>query len=63
VVEFYIKVKLILRIIKYLAYIYVWEIDNFVIKSDIWGHVFNLKAILNSTLNTSCSENIIVLSV
>jgi hypothetical protein len=33
VVEFYLKLKLILRIISYLTYI-CWEIDNFVIKSD-----------------------------
>jgi hypothetical protein len=32
VVELYIKLKLILRIITYLAFIYVWEIDHFVIK-------------------------------
>jgi hypothetical protein len=36
VVEFYLKLKLILRIITYLTYI-CWEIDNFVIKSDILG--------------------------
>jgi hypothetical protein len=27
-------------------YIYVWEIDNFVIKSDILGGFFNFKTIL-----------------
>ena len=34
-VEFYLKLKLVLRIITYLTYI-CWEIDNFVIKSDIF---------------------------
>ena len=48
VVDFYIKLKLIiiLRIITYLAYIYIWEIDHFVIKSDILGGFFNFKTIL-----------------
>ena len=46
----YIKLKLILRIITYLVYI-CWEIDHFVIKSDIWGgggfkFKFNFKYIL-----------------
>jgi hypothetical protein len=36
VVEFYLKLRLILRIITYLTYIY-WEFNNFVIKSDILG--------------------------
>ena len=35
VVEFYLKLKHILRRITYLTYI-CWEIDNFVIKSDIF---------------------------
>ena len=35
VVEFYLKLKPMLRIITYLTYI-CWEIDNFVIKSDIF---------------------------
>jgi hypothetical protein len=35
VVEFYLKLNLILRIISYLTYI-CWEIDNFEIKSDIF---------------------------
>jgi hypothetical protein len=34
VVEFYLKLKLILRTITYLTYT-CWEIDNFVIKSDM----------------------------
>ena len=38
-VEFYLKLKLILRIISYLTYI-CWEIDNFVIKSDIFKRFF-----------------------
>jgi hypothetical protein len=45
VVEFYLKLKLILRIISYLTYI-CWEIDNFVIKSDIFRRVFICKYIL-----------------
>ena len=40
-VEFDLKVKLILRIISYLTYI-CWEIDNFVIKSDIFKRLFHL---------------------
>jgi hypothetical protein len=44
VVEFYLKLKLILRIISYLTYI-CWEIDNFVIKSDIFRRLFNCKNI------------------
>ena len=38
-VEFDLKLKLILRIISYLTYI-CWEIDNFVIKSDIFKRFF-----------------------
>jgi hypothetical protein len=45
VVEFYLKLKLILRLITYLAYI-CWEIDNFVIKSDIFRRFFICKNIL-----------------
>ena len=44
-VEFYLKLKLILRIISYLTYI-CWEIDNFVIKSDIFRQFFIFKNIL-----------------
>ena len=43
-VEFYLKLKLILRIISYLTYI-CWEIDNFVIKSDIFRRFFICKNI------------------
>jgi hypothetical protein len=50
VVEFYLKLKLILRIITYLTYI-CWEIDNFVIKSDIFRRFFICKNILK---NVSC---------
>jgi hypothetical protein len=39
VVEFYLKLKLILRIITNLSYI-CWEIDNFVIKSDFFRRFF-----------------------
>ena len=68
-VEFYLKLKLILRIITYLTYI-CWEIDNFVIKSDIFRRFFICKNILkklscyhdNYFIDTSCSENTIVLS-
>jgi hypothetical protein len=71
VVEFYLKLKLILRIISYLTYI-CWEIDNYVIKSDIFKRFFICKNILKklscyhdmmtTTLDTSCSENTMVLS-
>ena len=44
-VEFYLKLKLILRIISYLTYIF-WETDNFVIKSDIFRRFFICKNIL-----------------
>ena len=44
-VEFYLKLKLILRIITYLTYI-CREIDNFVIKSDIFRRFFVCKNIL-----------------
>ena len=67
-VEFYLKLKLILRIISYLTYI-CWEIDNFVIKSDIFRRfsfvrIFlkNYRVTITTTLDTSCSENIMVLS-
>ena len=46
VVEFYIILKLILRIITYLTYICL-EIDNFVIKCDILRGFFNFKNSLN----------------
>jgi hypothetical protein len=45
VVEFYLKLKLVLRIISYLTYI-CWEIDNFVIKSDNFKRFFICKNIL-----------------
>jgi hypothetical protein len=44
-VIFDISLKLILRIITYLTYI-CWEIDNFVIKSDIFRRFFICKNIL-----------------
>jgi hypothetical protein len=44
-VEFYLKLKLILRIITYLTY-KCWEIDNFVIKRDIFRQFFIYKNIL-----------------
>ena len=44
-VEFYLKLKLILRIISYLTYI-CWEIDHFGIKSDIFRRFFICKNIL-----------------
>ena len=68
VVEFYLKLKLILGIITYLTYI-CWEIDNFVIRSDILGdfsfvRIFlkNYRVTMTTTLDTSCSENTMVLS-
>jgi hypothetical protein len=66
VVEFYLKLKLILRIITYLTYI-CWEIYNFVIKSDIFRRfvrIFlkNYRVIMTTTLDTSCSENTMDLS-
>jgi hypothetical protein len=45
VVEFYLKLRLILSIIIYLTYI-CWEINNFVIKSDIFRRFFICKNIL-----------------
>jgi hypothetical protein len=68
VVEFYLKLKLILRI-TYLTYI-CWEIDNFVIKSDIFRRFLfvlrillkNYRVTMTTTLDTSCSENTMVLS-
>jgi hypothetical protein len=69
VVEFYLKLKLILRIISYLTYI-CWEIDNFLIKSDIFRRLFifvriflkNYRITMTTTLHTSCSETTMVLS-
>ena len=68
VVEFYLKLRLILRIITYLTYI-CWEINNFVIKSDILAdfsfvRIFlkNYRVTMTTTLDTSCSENTMVLS-
>ena len=68
-VEFYLKLKLILRIITYLTYI-CWEIDNFVIKSDIFRRFFiciknilkKLSCYHDNNFGTSCSENTMVLS-
>jgi hypothetical protein len=67
VVEFYLKLKLVLRIITYLTYI-CWEIDNFVIKSEyILGdfslvRIFskNYRVTMTTTLDTLCSENTMV---
>ena len=67
-VEFYLKLKLILRIISYMTYICL-EIDNFVIKSDIFRRFSFVRIFLKkyrvtrtTTLDTSCSENTMVLS-
>ena len=65
-VEFYLKLKLILRRITYLTYI-CWEIDNFVIKSDIFRQFVGIflkiyRVTMTTTLDTSCSENTMVLS-
>ena len=66
--EFYIKLKLKLRIITYQTYI-CWEIYNFVIKSDIFGDfsfvrilLKNYRVTMTTTLDTSSSENTMVLS-
>jgi hypothetical protein len=66
VVEFYLKLKLILRIITYLTYL-CWEIDNSVIKSDIFSRfvrIFskNYRVTMTTTSDTSCLENTMVLS-
>jgi hypothetical protein len=66
VVEFYFKLKPILRIITYLTYI-CWEIDNFVIKSDFFRRfvgIFlkNYRVTMTTALDTSCLENTMVLS-
>ena len=66
VVEFYLKLKLILRVITFLTYI-CWEIDNFVIKSDIFRRFVrlflkNYRVTMTTNLDTSCSENTMVLS-
>jgi hypothetical protein len=68
VVEFYLKLKLVLHIITYLTYI-CWVIDNFVIKSDIFRRfsfvrIFlkNYRVTRTTTLDTSCSENTKVLT-
>ena len=55
-----------LRIITYLTYI-CWEIDNFVIKSNIFRRFFiyipkNYRVTMTTTLDTSCSENTMVFS-
>ena len=62
VVEFYLKLRLTLRIITYLTYI-CWEINNYVIKSDIFRRFFICKNILkklscyhDNYFRTSCSE-------
>ena len=65
VVEFYLKLKPILRIITYLTYI-CWEIDNFVIKSDIFRRfvrIFlkNYRVTMTTALDTSYSENTILI--
>ena len=59
-VEFFLKLKPILRIITYLTYI-CWEIDNFVIKSDIFRRfvrIFlkNYHVTMTTALDTSCSK-------
>jgi hypothetical protein len=66
VVEFYLKLKPILRIMTYLTYI-CWEIDNFVIKSDIFRRfvrIFlkNYRVTMTTALDTSYSENTMVLT-
>ena len=65
-VEFYFKLKLILRIITYLTYI-CWEIDNFVIKVIFLGdfsfvRIFlkNYRVTMTTTLHTSSGEASVV---
>ena len=60
-VEFYLKLKLILRIPIF------WEIDNFVIKIDIFRQFVRIflksyRVTMTTTSDTSCSENTMVLS-
>ena len=58
-VEFYLKLRLILRMITYLTYI-CWEIDNFVIKSDIFRRFFICKNILKKlsvTMTTTLDDD------
>ena len=38
-----------------------WEIDNFVIESDIFRVFFNFKTILNKIIVLPCSENLVLL--
>ena len=66
----WLKLKPILRIITYLTYI-CWEIDNFVIKSDIFrrfvriflnNYRVTMTTALDLCLDTLCSENTMVLS-
>jgi hypothetical protein len=38
-----------------------WEIDNFVIESDIFRGFFNFKTILNKIIVLPCSENLVLL--
>jgi hypothetical protein len=70
VVEFYLKLKPILCIITYLTYI-CWDIDNFVIKSDIFrrfvriflkNYLVTMTTALDLCLDTLCSENTMVWS-
>ena len=63
-VEFYLKLKLVLRIITYLTYI-CWEIDNFdIFRRFSFVRIFlkNYRVTMTTTLDTSCSENTMVLS-
>ena len=65
-VEFYLKLKPILRIITYLTYI-CGEIDHFVIKSDIFRRFVRIflkkyRVTMTTAQDTSCSENTMVLS-
>jgi hypothetical protein len=55
VVEFYLKLKPILCIITYLPYI-CWEIDNFVIKSDIFRRFVRIFLKKLSCYHDNCSR-------
>jgi hypothetical protein len=64
VVEFYLKLRLILRIITYLTYI-CWEINNFVKVIFLGDFSFvriflkNYRVTMTTTLVTSCSEKLL----
>ena len=54
-VEFYLKLRFILRIITYLVTYICWEINHFVIKSDIFRRFFICKNIFKKI--SCCHDN------